>query len=148
MMNFMIGVLATIVGAGLIKAWPAVQDRLLYKGIRIAGTWEIVEEQRGKHTKTGQIHLKQCGRIVSGSSTRSKDRGGKKINRNFNYNGHIDGQQVTLLFEDVSGIGFDAGSYIFIVHNDGLSMKGMATFHGKVENKIISEERQLKKIPS
>ena len=151
--TFIAGVMASLVAAVLYNViakygWPALQDRVLYKGIRIAGTWDIIEERNGKQTKVGQIQLAQTGRRISGASVRSKRRDGKKSNRNFQYNGHIDGDQITLLFEDASGVGFDSGSYIFIVQNDGFTMNGMATFHGKTENHIVSEQRTLKKVPS
>lgn len=151
--TFIIGVLTSLVAAALYTAivnyaWPTFQDRALYKGIRIAGTWNIVEQRNGMRTKVGQIQLKQTGRRVFGASVRSKRRDGKKSDRNFRYTGKIDGNQVTLLFEDSIGVGFDAGSYIFIVQNDGLTMNGMATFHGKPENQIVSEPRTLEKAPS
>lgn len=65
---------------------------------------------------------------------------------NYSYKGSIHGHQVTLSFEDKKGLGFDAGTYVFIVQNDSNTMVGMATFHGKVENRIVSEPRTLKKV--
>ncbi len=151
--TFIGGVATSLTAAALYTiivrlAWPAFQDRVLYKGICIAGVWDIVEQRNGKRTKVGQIALKQSGRRITGNSVRSKRRDGKKSNRKFEYTGHIDGSQVTLLFEDAGGAGFDTGSYVFIVQNDKLTMNGMATFHGKPENEIVSEPRTLEKVPS
>ncbi len=153
MENFLIGVLASVVAAVIIAlvvkfAWPTFQNCFLYNGIQIAGTWEIFEQRDGKTTKAGQIKLAQTGRMITGESVRSKTRGGKKANREFEYRGHIHKDQVTLLFEDTHGVGFDSGSYVFIVQNNRLEMEGMATFQGKFENKIVSEPRTLKKIPN
>lgn len=50
------------------------------------------------------------------------------------------------MFEDKKGIGFDTGTYVFIVQNDGNTMVGVATFHGKTENLIVSENRILKRV--
>ena len=94
------------------------------------------------------MELKQIGRSISVSSVRSKTRDGKKSDRKFSYNGAIYGHQVTLTFEDEKGIGFDTGTYVFTVQNDGKTMVGMATFQGKKENKIISEPRTLTKVLS
>ena len=96
----------------------------------------------------GKITLKQTGHRISGTSVRTKRRDGKKSDRAFNYKGHIYKDQVTLMFEDARGVGFDSGTYVFVVQNDGNTMIGMATFHGKRENQIVSELRTLKKTPS
>ena len=151
--NFLIGVASSLTAAFVawlaVKCgWPAFQDRVLYKGIRVAGTWNIVEERNGRRVTVGQIEIRQRGRTLTGTSLRSKKRDGTRSNRKFQYTGHIDGQQVTMLFEDQSGVGFDAGSYVFAVQNDGVTMVGMATFHGKTENQIVSESRTLEKVPT
>lgn len=151
--TFVGGVATSLTAAALYAiivrlAWPAFQDRVLYNGIRIAGTWDIVEHRNGERIKVGQIKLKQSGRRITGDSERSKRRDGQESNRKFQYTGHIDGSQVTLLFEDAGGAGFDTGSYVFIVQNDKLTMVGMATFHGKPENAIVSEPRTLEKVAS
>lgn len=151
MIEFSIAILAGIVTAIIIAAvtkwlWPSFQDKCLYKGIRVAGTWKISEIRNGKTVKSGKIILKQKGRIVTGSSTRTKTRDGKKSERHFKYHGHTCGKQVTLTFEDKKGVGFDTGTYVFTVQNDGHTMLGMATFHGKAENKIVSEPRTLTKV--
>ena len=126
--------------------WPSFQDKCLYKGIRVTGAWEISEVRNGKTVKAGKIHLKQKGRVITGSSTRIKRRDGKKSERHFKYHGFTCGKQITLTFEDAKGVGFDTGTYVFMVQNDGTTMLGMATFHGKTENKIVSEPRTLTKV--
>jgi hypothetical protein len=151
MLEFSMAILAGIVTAVIIAAvtkwlWPSFQDKCLYKGIRIAGTWGISETRNDKTVKSGKIILKQKGRVITGSSTRTKTRDGKKSERHFKYRGYTCGKQVTLTFEDVKGVGFDAGTYVFTVQNDGNTMLGMATFHGKAENKIVSEPRALTKV--
>ncbi len=95
--------------------------------------------------KEGRLELKQVGRSITGTSVRSKTREGKKSERRFTYRGVIQGNQVTLLFEDAKGVGFDSGTYVFTVQNDAKTMLGMATFHGRKENRIISESRTLTK---
>lgn len=151
MIEFYISILAGIVTAIIIAAvtkwlWPSFQDKCLYKGIRVAGAWEISEVRNGKAVKAGKIHLKQKGRVITGSSTRTKTREGKKSERHFKYHGFTCGKQITLTFEDAKGVGFDTGTYVFMVQNDGTTMLGMATFHGKTENKIVSEPRTLTKV--
>lgn len=148
--GFLSGVLASIVAAALIaiivkSVWPAFQNRCLYNGIRVAGVWEIIEARNGRDVKVGKIELTQQGRIIKGTSTRKKTREGKDSERKFQYRGFIDGHQVTLIFEDKKGVGFDTGTYVFRIQNDGHTMVGMATFHGKRENKIVSEPRTLVK---
>ena len=149
--DFIIGVFSSLSATALIAvifkwAWPSFKDKCLYNGIRIEGSWGIAELRNGKRTQVGCIKLKQQGRIVTGSSIRSKTREGKKSDRNFRYYGTIHGQQVTLIFEDAKGVGFDTGTYVFAVQNDCKTMIGMATFHGKKENEIISESRTLTKV--
>lgn len=151
MIEFAIAILAGIATAIIIAAvtkwlWPSFQDRCLYKGIRVAGAWEISEVRNGKTVKAGKIHLNQKGRIITGSSTRTRTRDGKKSERKFKYHGFTCGKQITLTFEDEKGAGFDTGTYVFVVQNDGTTMIGMATFHGKAENKIVSEPRTLTKV--
>lgn len=150
-MDFIAGVATSIVAAFFIyiftnHLWPTFKNSVLYKGIRVDGTWEILENRGGTQKLVGKIQLKQTGSVVSGESARSKTRDGKKSNRQFLYTGSIHANQVTLLFEDKKGVGFDVGSYIFIVQNDGNTMVGMATFHGKSENRIVSEPRILRKV--
>ena len=141
------GIVTTIIIAVVSKwLWPSFQDRCLYKGIRISGTWEISETRNGKNVKSGKINLTQKGRVITGSSTRTKTRDGKKSERKFKYHGFTCGKQITLTFEDAKGLGFDTGTYVFTVQNDGNTMLGMATFHGKTENKIVSETRALTKV--
>ncbi|GGB81507.1 hypothetical protein GCM10011352_04070 [Marinobacterium zhoushanense] len=153
MTEFLMGILSSIVATALITAvvkwgWPSFKDKCLYNGVRIAGTWDITEVRNSKNVKVGRIELKQQGRIITGTSTRTKTRDGKKSERNFQYHGSISGHQVTLTFEDAKGVGFDTGTYVFIVQNDSKTMVGMATFHGKTENKIVSEPRTLIKAVS
>jgi len=153
MTDFFMGVLSSIVATALIAAvvkwgWPSFKDKLLYNGVRIAGAWDITEERNGKNVKAGRIELKQQGRLITGTSIRTKTRDGKKSERKFQYHGSISGHQVTLIFEDAKGAGFDTGTYVFIVQNDSKTMIGMTTFHGKTENKIVSEPRTLIKAVS
>ncbi|MBT2311821.1 hypothetical protein [Pseudomonas fluorescens] len=153
MVDFLIGALAGIAATVLIAiivkwAWPNFKDKCLYNGVRVAGTWEIVEVRNSKNVKAGTIELTQKGRIVKGTSTRTKTRDGKTSERKFHYHGFVNGHQATLIFEDAKGVGFDTGTYVFTVQNDANTMIGMATFHGKLENKIVSEPRTLIKAVS
>lgn len=153
MNEFLLGVLASIVATALVAIvvkwiWPSFKDRCLYNGIRVVGAWEITEVRNGKNIKVGRIELTQQGRIVKGTSTRTKNRDGRKSERKFHYHGFINGHQVTLIFEDTVGVDFDTGTYVFTVQNDSKTMVGMATFHGKAENKIVSEPRTLIKVAS
>ncbi|WP_090365348.1 hypothetical protein [Ferrimonas sediminum] len=144
LMGVFASIVATVVVAIIVKwIWPDFKDRSLYNGIRVEGIWEIIELRNGKNVKVGQIELTQQGRIVKGTSTRTKTRDGKKSERKFHYHGFINGHQATLIFEDAKGVGFDTGTYVFTVQNDAKTMVGMATFHGKAENKIVSEPRTL-----
>jgi hypothetical protein len=151
MTEFLMGILSSVVATALIAiivkgGWPTFKDRCLYNGVRVTGSWDISEERNDKNRKVGRIELKQQGRVIKGSSTRTKTRHGKKSERKFQYHGSINGHQVTLLFEDEKGVGFDTGTYVFAVQNDGKTMVGMATFHGKAENRIVSEPRILTKV--
>lgn len=144
--GFVSSLAATFVGFVLIRwAWPNFKDKCLYSGIRVDGSWDITAEREGKQMKEGRLELKQVGRSITGTSVRSKTREGKKSERRFTYRGVIQGNQVTLLFEDAKGVGFDSGTYVFTVQNDAKTMLGMATFHGRKENRIISESRTLTK---
>jgi hypothetical protein len=151
MIEFWVGVAASLVATALAYVasrflWPALWERVFYRGVNLGGTWEIVEERGDKLRTVGKIELKQRGRRLTGSSIRSQTRGGQPSNRKFSYTGSIQGCQATLVFEDQKGVGFDVGTYVFIVQNDGNTMVGMATFHGKTENKIVSESRTLKRV--
>lgn len=153
MMDFLIGALASITATALIAVvvkwvWPSFKDKCLYNGVRVEGTWDIIEERNSKNVKVGKIELTQQGRIVKGTSTRTKTRDGKNSERKFHYHGFINGHQATLIFEDAKGVGFDTGTYVFTVQNDAKTMIGVATFHGKIENKIVSEPRTLIKAVS
>lgn len=152
-MSFLLGVLssilATIVIALAVKfVWPAFKDRCLYDGVRVAGVWDITEVRSKQSVTVGRIELKQQGRLVTGTSTRTKTRDGSTSERKFKYRGSVSGNQVTLFFEDAQGAGFDTGTYVFTVLNDSKTMVGMATFHGKKENRIVSEPRTLIKTVS
>ena len=85
---------------------------------------------------------------MSGTSQRILTRDGKASDRRFTYTGRIAGEQVTLLFEDQRGRDFDTGTYVFRVQNNCVEMLGMATFHGRRENRIVAEQRVLKKTAS
>lgn len=153
MSEFFIGVVASLSATALVAlvvkwGWPTFQSNCLYKGVKVAGEWDIVEVRNGKNITAGRITLQQVGSNITGSSIRSKTRDGKKSERKFSYKGTILGNQVTLMFEDHNGVGFDTGTYVFTVQNDHKTMIGMATFHGKPENKIVSESRTLKKVLS
>ncbi|EGR3948916.1 hypothetical protein KW419_22155 [Vibrio fluvialis] len=153
MTEFFIGVVASLSATALLAlvvkwGWPTFQSNCLYKGVKVAGEWDIVEVRNGKNITAGRITLQQVGSNITGSSIRSKTRDGKKSERKFSYKGTIFGNQVTLMFEDHNGVGFDTGTYVFTVQNDHKTMIGMATFHGKSENKIVSESRTLKKVLS
>lgn len=151
MQDFFIGVASGIFTVIVIYVttkhlWPAFRNTALYNGVRIDGTWEILEQRNGKQQRAGKITFKQTGNSISGQSARSRTREGKQSNRKFSYNSTIHGNQVTLLFEDKKGIGFDAGTYVFVVQNDAKTMIGMTTFHGKAENQIVSEGRTLQRV--
>lgn len=153
MTGFLLGVISSIVATGFIAivvkwAWPSFKDKCLYNGVRVDGAWEITEVRNGRNVKVGKIEIKQQGRRVTGTSTRTKTRDGKSSERKFHYHGFINGHQLTLIFEDKKGVGFDTGTYVFAVQNDSKTMVGMTTFHGKVENKIVSESRILNKVVS
>ncbi|MCO7263437.1 MULTISPECIES: hypothetical protein [Dickeya] len=147
-MSLFVGILGSIIAAAVITlitkwVWPNLSDRCLYRGIRVEGAWDVIEERNGDSVTVGRLNLKQQGCRLNGTSTRTKTRDGKESDRKFNYHGSISGNQITLIFEDARGIGFDTGTYVFTVYNDGNTMVGMSTFHGKAENKIISEQRKL-----
>lgn len=150
-MNFIAGVASSLIATLLIylvkrHLWPAFSNSVLYRGIRVDGAWEIFDQKDNAQRLVGKIRLEQTGRLITGESARSLTRDGKSSNRRFLYSGSIHGNQVTLTFEDRKGIGFDVGSYLFIVQNDGNTMIGMATFHGKSENSIVAEKRILTKV--
>ncbi|WP_229613499.1 hypothetical protein [Vibrio parahaemolyticus] len=153
MADFFTGVASSILATGVIAfivkcGWPIFQNKCLYKGIKVAGEWDIVESRDDKNKTVGRITLNQIGSQITGISIRSKTRDGKRSERKFKYKGTIFGNQVTLVFEDHNGVGFDTGTYVFTVQNDHKTMIGMATFHGKVENRIVSESRTLKRVLS
>lgn len=146
MVDFVIAVLASVAATILVALlakwfWPNFKDKCLYKGVRVDGLWDITEVRDGETVKVGRTELKQQGCRLTGKGTRTKTRDGKHSERKFHYNGTISGNQVTLIFEDAQGIGFDTGTNVFIVYNDSKTLIGMATFHGKIENKIVSEPR-------
>ncbi|MCU1791196.1 hypothetical protein CUU54_20395 [Pectobacterium polaris] len=150
MMSLFVGIIGSIIAAVVIAlinkwVWPHFSDTCLYKGVSVEGAWDVIEERNGGSAAVGRLELKQQGCRLRGTSTRTKTRDGKESDRKFNYHGSISGNQITLIFEDARGIGFDTGTYVFTVYNDGKTMVGMSTFHGKAENKIISEPRTLKK---
>ena len=151
MMNFLIGVFSSLAATAVVAAFvrfglPAIQH-WFNDGINVSGEWDIIEQREGKDNKVGQIEVRQTGYRVTATGTRTSRRDGEESSRKFNYTGTIRGNQVTLVFEDHRGKGFDTGSYVFTVQNDGVTMKGMATFHGKPENQVISEPRILRKRP-
>ncbi|WP_299497221.1 hypothetical protein [uncultured Shewanella sp.] len=83
MLEFLMAILAGIVTVVIIAVvtkwlWPSFQDKCLYKGIRIAGTWAISETRKGTTIKSGKITLKQKGRVITGSRKRTKTRDGKE----------------------------------------------------------------------
>src|SRR5262249_42760278 len=144
---------ASIVAAGLIYGvtnvfWPYFVDKIFYKGIRVDGIWEIYDIRDSSKRRTGIITLRQRGHWVTGTSERRETRQGATSDRRFKYKGRIANEQLTLLFEDQQGRDFDSGTYVFRVQNNCREMLGMATFHGKPENRIVSEERVLTKTPS
>ncbi|HSZ57765.1 MAG TPA: hypothetical protein VK797_19030 [Tepidisphaeraceae bacterium] len=150
MLSFVFGVFSSITAAligwfAVRRVWPFIQDRMLYNGIRIDGIWDICSLKDGKEEVVGKLELFQQGSRITGTGHRTQTRQGAPSDRRFKYSGRIVGDQVTLLFQDVRGKDFDSGSYIFCVHNDYVVMDGMATFHGKPENRIVSERRVLKK---
>ncbi|HIE9168163.1 hypothetical protein KFA93_04355 [Klebsiella pneumoniae] len=150
MMSLLVGVMGSIIAAGVITLvakwiWPNFSDTCLYKGVRVDGSWDVTEERNGSSATVGRLELKQRGCRLRGTSARTQTRDGRNSDRKFNYHGSINGNQITLVFEDARGIGFDTGTYVFTVYNDGKTMVGMSTFHGKAENKIISEPRILRK---
>jgi hypothetical protein len=145
--GFISSLAAMLFGAVVVRwAWPNFKDKCLYSGIRVDGAWDITEERNGETMTVGRIELRQTGLRVEGNSCRTRTRYGKESDRKFSYAGTIHGNQVTLVFEDERGKGFDTGTYVFIVQNDAKTMVGMATFHGKHENRIVSESRILKKV--
>ena len=151
MTSFIVGVGSSIAAVALIYVftkhlWPAFRNKAVYQGVRVDGSWEIVEKRSEDSVRVGKIVLKQTGSDVSGRSERLMTRDGQSSNRQFSYKGSIQGRQLTLLFEDKRGVGFDTGAYVFVVQNDGNTMIGMATFHGKRENRLVSEDRTLRKI--
>lgn len=151
MLSFLLGVLSSLVATGIIYlvarvALPNLKDKWLYNGVRVSGSWDVYEERNGINIKSGTLELKQIGRIIHGSSTRTKTRDGNESQRKFNYFGSISAHQMTLIFDDAKGKDFDTGSYVFIVQNDCKTMIGMTTFHGKPENKIVAEQRTLIKV--
>jgi len=138
---------ATAAVAAFVRyGWPALKHRF-NDGIDVSGGWDIFEERDGVESKVGLLDIKQIGFRITATSTRTKRRDGEDSTRRFNYNGVIRNNQITLVFDDQRGKGFDTGSYVFTVQNDGVTMEGIATFHGKPENKVIAEARSLRKRP-
>ncbi len=153
MVNFMLGVMSSLAAAGLVwvstrLVWPYVTAKVLYKGVRIDGVWEIYDVKDGAQRKTGLLTLRQQGSRLAGTSQRIETRQGTASDRRSTYAGRIAGEQVTLLFQDQRGLDFDSGAYVFRVQNNCVEMVGVATFHGKPENAIVSERRVLKKTAS
>jgi hypothetical protein len=146
---YVLGVLSSMTAAGLgwliyAVLWPRLVDSI-YCGARVDGAWAIVETREGKEMEVGKIELIQHGTRVTGSGERRLTRDGQDSNRSFIYNGRFVGEQLTLIFQDKRGKDFDCGAYVFRLQNNGLELVGMATFHGKKENRVISESRVLRK---
>lgn len=145
--GFFSSLAATAAVAAFVRhGWPTIQHRL-NDGINVSGVWDIIEQREGADRNVGQLEIKQTGYRITATSTRTKQRNGEESLRKFNYIGTIRNNQLTLIFEDQRGKGFDTGSYVFTVQNNGVTMKGMATFHGKPENQVVSESRILRKRP-
>jgi hypothetical protein len=151
MINFILGVAASVLANVASKlagiTWPHVYDRAFYRGIQIGGAWEIIETRNGEQVAVGQIELEQWGHHINGTGERRLSREGKPSDRKFSYTGRFAGEQLTLIFQDTRGPDFDCGTYVFRVMNSGIEMVGKATFHGKNENKVVSEDRLLRKKP-
>ena len=152
MWNFILGIISGLVASLLVWLFakvllPYLQDKI-YGGLCIDGNWTIYETRGGTEKDVGSLALRQSGYRLKGTSRRTQTRQGDKSDRRFKYKGRVAGDQVTLLFEDARGRDFDAGTYVFRVQNDGVTMVGMATFHGKKENQIVSELRTLRKSAS
>lgn len=151
-MDFLLSIISSLAATALVVLlgkflWPHFKDKCLYQGVRIAGTWEIYEIRNGVELNSGRIEITQLGCVIKGESFRTKTRDGRDSQRKFQYRGLISGHQMTLVFDDAQGKHFDTGTYVFIVQNDSKNMIGMTTFHGKTENKIVSEPRTLRKTP-
>lgn len=151
MINFVVGVITGVIANGLCIlagiSWPSLLDRLLYRGIRIAGKWEILECRNNEEKAVGKIELYQIGKRITGIGERQFTREGSPSNRKFTYEGRFTGEQLVLIFQDQSGSDFDCGTYVFRVMNNRIEMRGIATFNGRNENRIIAEERRLLKLP-
>ena len=99
-LGFLSSAAATIFIAVVVKwVWPALKARV-YSGIKVDGTWEIVEERSGRNVTVGTIELQQSGSVVTGTSTRKKTREGKASDRRFTYRGTIHDDQVSALRAD------------------------------------------------
>ena len=150
MSEFFTGVVSSLAataigGVGYYILWPMYVDRAWYRGARVDGVWDIVEVRSGEESTVGKITLMQKGKIVTGTGERKKTRDGNESERKFNYKGRFSGEQLTLIFQDARGEDFDSGSYIFRLQTNGRELIGMATFHGKKENRIVAEKRLLRK---
>lgn len=150
--NFTLGVISGLVTSFLVWFFakvllPYLQDRI-YGGICVDGKWTIYETKDGTERDVGSLTLHQKGFRLTGTSRRTQTRQGEKSDRQFVYKGRIAKDRITLLFEDARGRDFDTGTYVFRVHNDGVTMEGMATFDGKQENRIVSEPRTRRKTAS
>jgi hypothetical protein len=143
------GVIGGLITAAVIwvikSSLPRLVDQVFHRGIHIDGVWEIIAVKSCEEIVVGQITLQQVGRRITGFGERWQTREGKDSNRKFKYSGRLAGEQLTLIFQDVRGEDFDCGTYVFRVQNSGVEMIGMSTFHGKNENRIVSEERKLRK---
>ena len=58
MNTFLIGVISSVTAAIILVIcskyiWPLIQDKVVYEGVRIDGTWNIVENRNGNNVTVG-----------------------------------------------------------------------------------------------
>jgi hypothetical protein len=114
-----------------------------YRGPNLSGSWRSYDlpedlEAEPPHDPVGAAEIDQWGCRVRMRLTRHRSRTGRAISRTFEYSGHVESGQLTLLFEDIGMRGFVSGTMVLKLPANGRRLVGRTVYLDQDAGVVVS----------
>jgi hypothetical protein len=122
-------------------------EQRLYKGIRISGTWQLVDEQRddSQWTQRELLIIKQNTHRLSGHQILYPKEAGVEDIKTLDISSEIRDGYVVLAANSKDPSAFSRGAFLGRVTGAGDILEGQATFVNVSDNKILAEKVRYRK---
>jgi len=145
------GIATGIVILMFTQVWQKVvlpwYEERVYKGVRISGTWQLIDEEPddSQWTQRELLIIKQTAYRLSGHQILYTKEGGTEGIKTLDISGEIRDGYVVLAANSKDPSALSRGAFLGRVGGAGDILEGQAAFVNVLDNKIIAEKVRYQK---